>query len=137
MYSHALAFLRDCARDDETVFVAPDMPILYVASGKRNPTPYDLVVPGDVRDEVMVRSIDAAGTRCVVLADMMYPQFQPFPELFPKLNHHLRESFEVKGSVVFEKLKWEFLVRKPEAAPSGAAGEPSAGVLDQKQAVPY
>jgi len=112
MFEKALAFLRDCARDDETVFVAPDMPILYVASGKKNPTPYDLVVPGDVRDEAMVRDIEAAGTRCVVLADMMYPQFQPFPVLFPKLNGFLRQSFEVQGSVTYEKLRWEFLVRR-------------------------
>lgn len=112
MFGKALDFLRECARDDETVFVAPDLPILYVASGKRNPTPYDLVVPGDVRDEVMVRDIEAAGTRCVVLADLMYPQFQPFPVLFPKLDALLHRSFEVRDSVTFEKLRWNFLVRR-------------------------
>lgn len=112
MFGKAMEFLRECAQDDETVFVAPDMPILYVASGKKNPTPYDLVVPGDVRDEVMVRDIEAAGTRCVVLADMMYPQFQSFPVLFPKLEAYLRGGFEVEGSVSYEKLRWEFLVRR-------------------------
>jgi hypothetical protein len=112
MFNAALTFLNDCARDDDTIFVAPDMPILYVATGKKNPTPYDLVVPGDVRDEVMVREIEAAGTRCVVLADMMYPQFQRFDVLFPKLDAHLRESYAVQGSVTFEKLRWEFLVRR-------------------------
>jgi hypothetical protein len=112
MFGNALAFLNDCARNDETVFIAPDMPILYVASGRKNPTPYDLVVPGDVRDEVMGREIEAAGTRCVVLADMMYPQFQRFEVLFPQLHRLLRESFRVEGSVTFEKLRWEFLVRR-------------------------
>ena len=112
MFGEALAFLRECARNDETVFVAPDMPILYVASGKKNPTPYDLIIPGDVRDDVIVQSIEAAGTRCVVYAGMMYPQFQPFPVLFPNTYGLLRQSFEEKGSVEYEKIRWEFLVRR-------------------------
>lgn len=112
MFGEALAFLRECAKDDETVFVAPDMPILYVASGKKNPTPYDLIIPGDVRDDVIVQSIEAAGTRCVVYAGMMYPQFQPFPVLFPNTYGLLRRSFEEKGSVEYEKIRWEFLVRR-------------------------
>lgn len=112
LYGEAMSFLRQCARDDETVFVAPDMPILYVASDRRNPTPYDLVIPGDVRDELLVQKIELAGTRCVVYSTKMYPQFESLPVLFPKLYALLRNAFEVRGAAEYDDARWEFMVRR-------------------------
>jgi hypothetical protein len=124
LYGEALAFLRDCAENDETVFIAPDMPILYVAAGKRNPTPYDLVIPGDVRDEVIVERLQAEQTRCIVYGTTMLPLFKSFPVLFPEVYAHLRTEYELRGATEYQGTRWEFLARRQSSDQAIAA--PSA-----------
>ena len=53
----AVRFLTRCAGPDEPVFVAPDLPVLYFLAARRNPTPYDLVIPGDIDEELIVERL--------------------------------------------------------------------------------
>jgi 4-amino-4-deoxy-L-arabinose transferase-like glycosyltransferase len=112
LYEAADAFLRRCANDGEPVLVAPDMPLLYVTSARRNPTPYDLIIPGDVRDQVIVDRIDRAGVACMVFNPDMYVQFDSFEKLFPLLHAYMTRHFTESGSVSEQGTTWRFLRRK-------------------------
>lgn len=112
LYSASTEFLRSCANPGEAVLVTPDMPLLYLTAGVRNPTPYDLIIPGDVRDDLIVARVDEAAVKCIVFNPAMYVQFAPFEELFPHLNRYMAENFEVSGSVEVPGANWQFLRRR-------------------------
>ncbi|HYC56553.1 MAG TPA: glycosyltransferase family 39 protein [Candidatus Binatia bacterium] len=112
LYRAATDFLTECSREREHVFVAPEMPLLYVTSGKRNPTPYDLVIPGDVRDPVMVERLDATGVECIVYNPQMYVQFVSFDKLFPSLYAYLQEHFRITRTIESQGTHWQFLRRR-------------------------
>jgi hypothetical protein len=90
----AVACLTACSGPDDSVLVAPDMPVLYVASGRRNPTPYDLIIPGNVKDDVIVDRLESSGTACLVYNPTMYAQFEEFETLFPRFTAYAAERFE-------------------------------------------
>jgi hypothetical protein len=113
----ATRFLERCAAPEEPVFVAPDLPLLYFLSGRRNPTPYDLVIPGEVRGDVIVRRLRQTATRCVVYNPRMYLQFAPFPELFPEVAHHLEGSYRRAEVISGQGAEWYGLVLRPERGP--------------------
>jgi hypothetical protein len=110
-------FLARCARPDEPVFVAPDMPLLYFLADRRNPTPYDLVIPGDVKGDVIVERLERTGTRCVVYNPEMYLQFAPFVELFPEVAELLDGSFRRAAVFRGHGKEWFGLVRERNPRP--------------------
>ncbi|MEB2284461.1 MAG: hypothetical protein B6D46_02955 [Polyangiaceae bacterium UTPRO1] len=114
LWRSAVDFLGTCARGDATIFAAPDMPLLYVSTGKRNPTPFDLVIPGNVEDDVIVQRLRAAGTRCVVYNPTMYVQFRPFAELFPRTAAYFAAAFAVERRLGSEPGGWLGLERKDD-----------------------
>jgi hypothetical protein len=87
------------------------MPVLYFLADRRNPTPYDLVIPGDVKGDVIVARLEASGTRCVVYAPRMYAQFPPFAELFPEVERYLRANFRPAAVIGPQDGGWYGLVR--------------------------
>ncbi|MCC6763037.1 MAG: glycosyltransferase family 39 protein [Deltaproteobacteria bacterium] len=112
LWRDAADFLGTCAHGDATIFVAPDMPLLYVVTGKRNPTPFDLIIPGNVEDDVIVARMRAAGTRCVVYNPRMYAQFDSFDRLFPETAAYFTTAFEVKRHIGSGPGGWLGLERK-------------------------
>jgi hypothetical protein len=118
LHHRATEFLRTCAAPSEPVFVATDMPILYVTAARRNPTPYDLIIPGDVREDVILERLRGASVSCVVFAPKMYAQFAPFEQLFPALADYLASEFAVAQVASVQGVEWRFLQRRPEEAPS-------------------
>lgn len=109
--SGAARFLSGCAAPDEPVFVAPDMPLLYFLADRRNPTPYDLVIPGEVDGDRIVARLEATGTRCVVYNPRMYLQFAPFEELFPQVARHLAGGYRPVARFGEPGREWLGLVR--------------------------
>jgi len=104
-------FLSRCASPAEPVFVAPHMAILYFLAERRNPTPYDLVIPGDVKGAEIVARLEATATRCVVYSPQMYAEFAPFDELFPEVARLLDESYRRAVVIQAEGTEWWGLVR--------------------------
>ncbi len=110
-YRRAAAFIEECAPPGAPIFVAPDMPLLYVITGRRNPTPFDLTIPGNVDGPAIVAALEATRTRCVVYKPTMYAQFAPFEEIFPELVGYL-ESTYTRASVIQEGAQpWYGLIR--------------------------
>jgi hypothetical protein len=112
----ATRFLERCARPGEPVFVAPDMPLVYFLANRPNPTPFDLVIPGDVSGALIVERLAETGTRCVVYNPQMYLQFAPFEELFPEVAYHLETAYRRTVVIRGQGSEWYGLVRqrKPE-----------------------
>jgi len=104
-------FLGRCASPEEPVFVAPHMAILYFLADRRNPTPYDLVIPGDVNGAEIVARLEASATRCVLYSPEMYPEFAPFDELFPEVARLLEDSFRRVVVIQAPGTEWWGLVR--------------------------
>jgi len=112
LYRGALRFLDDCAESEEPIFVAPDIPIVYFLSRRPNPTPYDLVIPGNVDGAAIIEALDRSRVRCVVYNPRMYPEFPPFPELFPALARHLQDHYRVAEVIPGVGSRWLGLVRR-------------------------
>lgn len=106
LWREAVNFVDACAHGDDTIFVAPDMPLLYMLTKKRNPTPFDLIIPGNVEDDVIVERLKAANTRCVVFNPTMYAQFEPFDRLFPETAAYFTNAFEVKRRLSVGRMEW-------------------------------
>jgi hypothetical protein len=111
----ATRFLERCARPDEPVFAAPDLPVLYFLADRPNPTRFDLVIPGNVSGTAIVESLERSGTRCVVYNPRMYLQFRPFPELFPEVAAHLERGFRRAAEIRGGESVWYGLVRAEPA----------------------
>jgi hypothetical protein len=121
LYRAAQDFLTVCAQPHEPVFVAPDMPLLYVATGHANPTPYDLIIPGDVRESVILERLKTSGVDCVVFNPAMYVQFAPFEQLFPGLAAYFTEAFETVRVHEVDGARWHFLRRVRDGRPEEAS----------------
>jgi hypothetical protein len=113
----ATQFLVRCAGPDEKVFVAPDLPLLYFLANRRNPTPYDLVIPGAIDGERIVERLRESGTRCVVYNPQIYSQFAPFAELFPEVAEVLARDYRRVATIGSAGAEWHALVRRE---PGGA-----------------
>ena len=118
LFRGAVRFIDACAQPGAPVFVAPDIPLLYLLSGRPNPTPYDLTIPGNVSGELIVERLEATRTRCIVYNPNMYPEFPPFEELFPQLARHLDRAYRRAQIIRGGGREWHGLVRRA-AEPSG------------------
>jgi hypothetical protein len=105
-------FIERCAAPEDPVFVAPDLPILYFVTDRRNPTPYDLVIPGDVDEARIVERLGATGTRCVVYNPKMFLKFAPFDELFPEVARLLDSEYRRVVVIEGEGQEWYGLARR-------------------------
>lgn len=117
LITDSVEFLRACAKPNEPVFVAPDMPIVYYLAERRNPTPFDLTIPGNVDGPAIVETLIAQQINCVVYNRKMYVQFGKFSEIFPKLVAHLETAYEKVGSSKFGGQEWHFLSLRKSPAP--------------------
>lgn len=104
-------FVETCAGDDPSVFAAPDIPIVYLVSGRSNPTPYDLVIPGDVDERVIIERLESERIRCVVYNPRMYPEFPPLARLYPALERHLSSRYLEVAELGPATGGWHALVR--------------------------
>ncbi|HIF92505.1 MAG: hypothetical protein ABGX04_01580 [Myxococcales bacterium] len=117
LYRGAIDFIEECAGPDESIFVAPDIPIVYFLTGRLNPTPYELTIPGNVDEHVIIERLDRAQTRCIVYNPRMYPEFPPFEELFPALSRYLNDTYRQSEIIAGVGGNWHGLVRREPAAP--------------------
>jgi hypothetical protein len=116
LFREAHRFLTECSEPGDAILVAPDMPVLYVSTGGRNPTPYDLTIPGNVKDDLIVERLEASRTRCIVYNPRMYAQFADFRTIFPRFTSYLETRYDRVASMKAGDEVWYGLVRKPEQA---------------------
>lgn len=110
LFRNATDFINRCAKPDEPIFVAPDIPVVYLLAGRPNPTPYGLTIPGNVDETVIIERLRSSGTRCVVYNPRIYPEFPPFEEIFPLLSRYLHNAYRPTETISGVHTEWQGLV---------------------------
>jgi hypothetical protein len=102
----AAKYLRRRIRPGERMFVARAEPLIYFATGTRNPTPYSGVIPG-IRAEQESAILAALGdVRYVVMSDIDQPIFLYYREELPAVQLHLERHFRVPGDYPVGNFTW-------------------------------
>jgi len=89
LYRGAAEFVEQCGPREEPIFTVPVLPVLYFLTDRLNPTRYDLLIPGDVHGELVVRDLELTRTQCMIYDPEMYLEYPPFETLFPELAHYI------------------------------------------------
>jgi hypothetical protein len=93
--SRVAELLRERARPGEPVFVARSEPLLYFATGTRNPTPYGGVLPAR-RERQSQRILEALGdVRFVVMSEIDQPAFLYYRDELPAVQAYLERFFRL------------------------------------------
>jgi hypothetical protein len=114
LFHGAIRFIEECSNPGDSIFVAPDMPVLYFLTERRNPTPYGLTIPGNVDGHLIIERLETEQTRCIVYNPRMYLEFPPFKELFPDVARYLSTRFTSVEEIRGGGTVWYGLVRRPD-----------------------
>jgi hypothetical protein len=99
-------FLARHAAPGEAIFVPRAEPLLYFATGTRNPTPYPGVFPA-MREEQQRDILEAlAGVRYVVMSDVDQPAMTYYREELPAVQEYLERHFEAAAPFADSELHW-------------------------------
>jgi hypothetical protein len=99
-------FLRERLRPDEPIFVARAEPLLYFATGARNPTPYGGVLPV-LNAEQEERILGALpGLRYVVMSDVDQPSWTYYAEELPRVQEHLERYYRIPRYFPLDDASW-------------------------------
>ncbi len=96
-----LGYLRSHLREGEQFFVLPYEPGLYYLLGSKNPTPYTMILPGNMNpdsEQEVIETLERRKLRFVVLIEQYYFDSLGFRKLWeyaPKLARYLRDHYRL------------------------------------------
>ena len=93
LHRQAMAFVESCAAPGEPIFGLPIVPGLYLATERRNPVKWDLLIPGSIDEDAITEALERQRVRCVVRQRDMSPEFPPLGRLYPRLDAYLRDHY--------------------------------------------
>jgi hypothetical protein len=99
-------FLRERLRPGEAIFVARAEPLLYFATGARNPTPYGGVLPvlNEEQEERILRALPEA--RFVVMSDVDQPSWTYYAEELPRVQAYLERHYRIPRYFPLDDASW-------------------------------
>jgi hypothetical protein len=99
-------FLDRHTRPGDPIFVARAEPLLYFATGTRNPTPYPGVIPG-LREEQSRTIVEALSeVRYVVMSDVDQPAMTFYRDELPAVQAHLERHFRIPEELLGGDVHW-------------------------------
>jgi hypothetical protein len=99
-------FLSRHTEPGDPIFVARAEPLLYFATGTRNPTPYPGVIPG-MREEQSRVILEALHTvRYVVMSDVDQPAMTYYRDELPAVQAHLERHFRIPDELLAGEPHW-------------------------------
>ncbi len=95
MVGPAVDYLLEHTEPGEALFVARAEPLLYYATGTRNPTPYEGIVPGfrEAQEEEILAGLPEA--RYVVMSDVDQPFMTFYADELPRVHAYLERHFRI------------------------------------------
>jgi hypothetical protein len=101
-----IRYLRNRVYPDEPIFVARQEPLLYVATGTTNPTPYTGIVMAmrERQQREIVAGLDKV--RFVVMSDIDQPLYTYYSDQLPAVQHYLERHFRVASDFELDDLSW-------------------------------
>jgi hypothetical protein len=99
-------FLSRHTEPGDPIFVARAEPLLYFATGTRNPTPYPGVIPG-MREEQSRVILEALRTvRYVVMSDVDQPAMTFYRDELPAVQAQLERHFRIPDELLGGGVQW-------------------------------
>jgi hypothetical protein len=116
MRSPALSLLTDFLRarlaPGEEIFVARQEPLLYFATGARNPTPFPGVLPGmpELQEPDILKALERV--RFVVMSDLDQPSHTYYRDELPHVWSYLERHFAIPDSFPVSEQSWIFALER-------------------------
>lgn len=105
-FPRVIHYLRRHTAPGEAIFVARQEPLVYYATGTRNPTPFEGVLQG-VRDLQEQRILDALEhVRYVVMSDIDQPLYTYYSEQLPEVWAYLERHFRIPRDFPLDDASW-------------------------------
>lgn len=117
LHGKALRFIDACAAEGDPIFTLPILPVLYLASGHRNPVKWDLLIPGAIDEQRIVDTLERERVRCIVRQRDMNPEFRPLEQLYPTLDRYVKENYRKGRELRGGQQVWYGLARSTPFAP--------------------
>lgn len=113
-FPRVIRYLEARLEPDEEIFVARSEPLLYFATGAKNPTPYPGVIPG-LRAEQERNILDAlARIRFVVISDLDQPMWTYYSEELPRVQAYLERHYHVADQYPLDDASWVVVIERGE-----------------------
>jgi hypothetical protein len=113
----AVSFLQDCAAPGEPVYVAPDISGLFFLADRPNPTQYDILIPGDIDEHLLIEGLNAAGVECMVYNPRLYIHFRELSVHFPMFTYFAENEFTPVAELESGGFRWLGLRRQIDPVP--------------------
>lgn len=109
----AIDYLRTHSEPGEPIFVARAEPLLYLATGTRNPTPYGGIIPGlgEEQEEIIIEAL--ADVRYVAMSERDSRELFFYREELPAVQRHLERHFRV-AEPFLEERSWMIVLERGE-----------------------
>ena len=116
----AIAYLRARTQPGDAIFVARQEPLLYFATGTRNPTRYEGMIQGlhPQQDSEVVAAL--GGLRYVVMSEIDQAAAGYYAEELPSVQDYLEQHFRVPADFPLDGDQWLLVLER------GAARLPTA-----------
>ncbi|HEY5656894.1 MAG TPA: hypothetical protein VIY27_03810, partial [Myxococcota bacterium] len=108
-------YLRTRVRPNEPIFVARQEPLLYFATGARNPTPFAGVLPGlrALQEPAILAALPSL--RFAVMSDIDQPLYTYYSDELPAVWAYLERHFRVPRDFPLDDASWiSVLERGPD-----------------------
>jgi hypothetical protein len=101
-----IEYVRRRARPGEDIFVPRQEPLVYFATGTRNPTPFPGVLPGlpELQEPPILEALE--DLRFVVMSDIDQPIYTYYGDELPAVQAYLERHFRVAPSFPLDDWSW-------------------------------
>ncbi len=110
-----ISYLRNRVHPGEAIFVPRQEPLIYYATGTRNPTPFEGVLPGlrDWEEPIILEALESV--RFVVMSDIDQPIYTYYSDELPAVWDYLERHFRVPIGYPTDDYNWIMvLARGPD-----------------------
>ncbi len=101
-----IRYLRRQVAPGEAIFVARQEPLLYFATGTRNPTPFEGVLQGvrELQEPPILTALEQV--RYVVMSDLDQPHFTYYSDELPGVWRYLERHFRIPEDFRLDDASW-------------------------------
>ncbi len=107
-----IEYLRRRVQPREAIFVPRQEPLLYFATGTRNPTPFPGIIPAarEVQEPAILAGLEEV--RFVVMSDIDQPIYTYYGDELPRVQGYLERHFEIPPDFPIDDWSWISVLRR-------------------------
>ncbi len=107
-----IEYLRRRVRPGEAIFVPRQEPLLYFATGTRNPTPFPGILPAarELQEPAILAGLEPV--RFVVMSDIDQPIYTYYGDELPRVQAYLERHFEIPPDFPIDDWSWISVARR-------------------------